>query len=252
MEQTTNSEVHIVCTCPQTHRGWVHHWESFPKEFTWLWDKNNGEEGKGFQYTEKDIIENFNFTGVVSKKHYWNSFGNRNIIWFYAHFRMLNYYLQNPNHDYYWFYDDDVTCNDWEGFLESFKNSKEDFIAHHIFSKENPLKQVRIPVIDDKTTSQHMWFERFPGDGDILPWWIQEYFGSFFPVVRFSNSALHTLLQQFRWGNWGYSEGFVPTILNGYRHSMGTIYQKDGTSNYFDINKIQLKHKHQTIQWDWI
>ena len=97
-----------------------------------------------------------------------------------------------------------------------------------------------------------MWFERFPGDGDILPKGINQWYGSFFPAVRYSNSSMNTLLKQFKDGLWGYSEGFVPTILNKHNHSLGSIFNKDGTSDYYDVNKIKLKHKHQDIGWNWI
>lgn len=250
MEQRPDNTIHLISTCPQTHKGWEHHWKGFPYNSQWLWDNNDGNGGKGFVYDEKSLCDKLGFQGSVSKKHYWNSFGNRNIIWFYAHFRMLNYYVDNPNYDWYWFYDDDVTCDDWEGFINSFNEVKTDFISWLLFSKENYKEE--IPMIDKDTTSEHMWFERFPGDGDSLPFYITEWYGSFFPVVRYSNSALNTLVQQFKWGWSGYSEGFVPTILNYYNHSLGSIFNKDGSSNYYDVNKINLKHKHQNIGWDWI
>ena len=239
-----------VSTCPQTNNGWKKHWENFPYEFHWMWDNNNGKGGEGLVYTEEEMCKELGFSGEVSKKHYWNSFGNRNIIWFYAHFRMLYFYKKNPNYDWYYFFDDDVTCNNWEELLQGFSESKSDFLAWYVFSKEKYKEH--IPDLDKDTTSKHMWFERFPGDGDSLPWWVQQYYGSFFPVVRFSNTAMNTLLQQFQWGVWGYSEGFVPTILNGYNHSLETIFQKDGTSKLYDIDKVNLQHKWQKIGWDWI
>ena len=39
-----------------------------------------------FTYTEEDIRQNLNFFGEVSKKHYWNAHGNRNIIQFFLLF----------------------------------------------------------------------------------------------------------------------------------------------------------------------
>ena len=163
---------------------------------------------------------------------------------------MLNYFIKNPTKDWYWFFDDDVTCDDWEGFINSFNNVDTDFISWLVFSKEDYNNG--IPDIDKDTTSEHMWFERFPGDGDILPKGINQWYGSFFPAVRYSNSSMNTLLKQFKDGLWGYSEGFVPTILNKHNHSLGSIFNKDGTSDYYDVNKIILKHKHQDIGWNWI
>lgn len=250
MEQRLDNSIFGVSTCPQTYDGWKHHWEKFPYKFNWMWDENDGKEGKGFRYTEQEMCANLPFFGKVSKKHYWNSIGNRNIIWFYAHFRMLWFWRNAPQKDWYWFFDDDVTCSDWEGFINSFSNHKEDFISWFVFGKEDYGKD--IPVIDKRTTSEHMWFERFPGDGDKLPWYVNEYYGSFFPVVRYSWSALNTLNEQFKWDWSGYSEGFVPTMLNYYKHSLGSLHNPDGTSNYYDVNTIDLKHKHQKIGWEWI
>lgn len=250
MEQRLDNTIFGVSTCPQTHGSWEPHWKSFPYKFNWMWDNNNEGEGKGFIYTEDELKANLPFFGSVSKKHYWNSFGNRNIIWFYAHFRMLWFWRNAPKKDYYWFFDDDVTCDDWEGFINSFKDVDTDFISWFVFSKENYGNS--IPTIDNRTTSKHMWFERFPGDGDKLPWYIEQWYGSFFPVVRYSWTALNTLNNQFKWDWSGYSEGFVPTILNYYKHSLGSLFNPDGTSNYYDVNKIDLKHKHQNIGWEWI
>lgn len=246
------SNKYIVSTCDLTHYAWQGHWNNFPTDFDWLYHSEGGvkDQFKNLHYTEQEMCDELGFKGGVSKKHYWNSQGNRNIIWFYAHFRMLYYYKKNPNHDWYWFFDDDVTCDNWEELIKDISQSDADFIAWFVFQKENYKEH--LPTIDKNTTSQHMWFERFPGDGDKLPWWINQYYGSFFPVVRYSNSALNTLLQQFSWDLSGYSEGFVPTLLNGYNHSLETIFQKDGTSKLYDVNKVNLKHKHQNIKWDWI
>ena len=243
-----------ICTQGSSWNSYKRHWENFDRDYTLLADvgKVDLQGDNVFRYNEQDIRDNFNFQGEVSKKHYWNSFGNRNIIWFYAHFRMLNYYINNKDYDYYWFFDDDVKCSDWGGFFKGFDDVKTDFIAHHIFKKEGVQANPHIPHLDKRTTSQHMWFERFPGDGDSLPWWVQDWYGSFFPVVRFSNSAMNTLLQQFKWGVWGYSEGFVPTILSGYNHSIGTIFGNTDKSQYFDVDKIKLEHKNEVIKWNWI
>ncbi len=59
-----------------------------------------------------------------------------------------------------------------------------------------------------------MWLERFPGDGDTLPDGITEWFGSFFPTVRYSNRSMKKLLELNNQGYHGYGEGFVPTVLN--------------------------------------
>ena len=64
-----------------------------------------------------------------------------------------------------------------------------------MFKKDGVNSQPNVPVIDNRTTSSHMWLERFPGDGDTLPDGITEWFGSFFPTVRYSNRAMKKLLE---------------------------------------------------------
>jgi len=248
----------IVSTCDDTHHGWQHHWKDFHDDFIWLYHSQNGvkDNFKNLHYTEEEMKKTIGYTGPdkPSPRHYWNSFGNRNLIWFYPHFRMLHYFAnRDKDYDYYWFFDDDVTCDNWKGFINSFDDKKEDFISWFVFQKEDYKKH--LPTLDADTTSQHMWFERFPGEGDHLPFWIFQWYGSFFPVVRISHNALNTLwniTQNNLAGKWGYSEGWVPTILNGYGHTLGSLFKKDGTSDYFNVDEINIKHKHQKIEWNWI
>jgi hypothetical protein len=228
-------------------------WKNFTKDIVWVTDNSKNENfNLGFTYTEKKLREQLDFTGEVSKRHYWNSNGNRNIIWFYAHFRMLNYYIQNPNYDYYWFFDDDVKVGNWDLFFEGTDKDDSDFLGYIVFKDSNVITQEKIPVIDNRTTSQHMWFERFPGDGDILPDDINEKFGSFFPTNRFSNRAMKKLLEIHEEGLHGYSEGFVPTMLNKYGYTLNTIIKSDNTSDFFDVDQVNIQHKNIKINWEWI
>ena len=53
-------------------------------------------------YDDKDFESN-NFNRPISKFHRWGSHQNPN--YFYAHHRMMTFYLKNSNFDYYWFFD---------------------------------------------------------------------------------------------------------------------------------------------------
>lgn len=247
------NNVYCVCTTPDVYPAYENNWKNFTKEIVWVTDNGKNENfNLGFTYTEKKLRERLNFTGEVSKRHYWNSYGNRNIIWFYAHFRMLNYYIENPNYDYYWFFDDDVKVDNWDLFFEGTDKDDSDFLGYIVFKDSNVLSQEKIPIIDNRTTSQHMWFERFPGDGDILPESIDEKFGSFFPTNRFSNRAMKKLLEIHKEGLHGYSEGFVPTMLNKYGYTLNTIIKSDNTSDFFDVDQVNIQHKNMKINWEWI
>jgi hypothetical protein len=247
------NSVYCVCTIPETYPAYENNWKNFPKNIVWVTDNTKNENfNLGFTYTEKKLRDQLTFTGDVSKRHYWNSYGNRNIIWFFAHFRMLNYYIQNPDYEYYWFFDDDVKVENWDLFFEGTDKDDSDFLAYIVFKDSNVNSQESIPVIDNRTTSQHMWFERFPGDGDILPDDINEKFGSFFPTNRFSNRAMKKLLEIHEEGLHGYSEGFVPTMLNKYGYTLNTIIKSDNTSDFFDVDQVNIQHKNMKINWEWI
>ena len=212
----------------------------------------NTETKDGFLFNETELRKNLNFPHEVSKRHFWNSQGNRNITWFYAHLRMLNFYLSFPNYDYYWFFDDDIKMDNWNEFLEGTDKDDSDFMSYFIFKKINVTSQPNIPYIDNRTSSNQGWFDRFPGDKDTLPNDIKELFGSFFPTTRFSNRAMKKLIDLNTEGYYGYGEGFVPTVLNQANMSLNTIITPENDSKMFDVNSVNIIHKNTKITWEWI
>lgn len=252
-----NKNVACICTVSHEHNNLFTEWnkmitkEGYDK-FVLTDITNNDHVKDGFIYSESDVRRNLNFPHEVSKRHYWNSYGNRNIIWFYAHLRMLNFYVANPNYEYYWFFDDDVKMDNWNDFLTETDKDDSDFISYFIFKKPGVVSQPKIPVIDNRTVSQHMWFERFPGDKDTLPSDVTEYFGSFFPTTRYSNRAMKKLLEVNNEGYFGYGEGFVPTVLNHYGMTLNTLIKSDNTSDLFNNVENKVLHKNIIINWEWI
>ena len=237
----------IVCTCDNTYKSYESYWNSVDFEFEFLSDRYP----IGIEYDEQKVRDVFNFKGDVSKKHFWNSQGNRNIIWFYAHLRMAYYYMLNPNEEWYWFMDDDVICDNWSEFFKAFENNDADFISYYLFKNKGVKNQPNIPEIDKNTHSGTTWFSRFPGDGDNIDK-NEELFGSFFPIVRFSNKSLKHLSNLLINKQHGYSEGFVPTILNKDGFKLDTIFNNHSKSDHFDVNKIHILHKNIKVDWSWI
>ena len=237
----------IVCTCDNTYKSYESYWNSVDFEFEFLSDRYP----IGIEYDEQKVRDVFNFKGDVSKKHFWNSQGNRNIIWFYAHLRMTYYYMLNPNEEWYWFMDDDVICDNWSEFFKAFENNDADFISYYLFKNKGVKNQPNIPEIDKNTHSGTTWFSRFPGDGDNIDK-NEELFGSFFPIVRFSNKSLKHLSNLLINKQHGYSEGFVPTILNKDGFKLDTIFNNHSKSDHFDVNKIHILHKNIKVDWSWI
>lgn len=251
------SNINCVCTTPDVFPAYQKNWQSLdalkiPYKLIVDISKDKIEYPSIFGFTEADIRKNLNFNKDVSKNHWWNHQGNRNIVWFYAHFRMLNFYLQHPNYDYYWFFDDDVIVTDWTKFFAGFENDNSDFISHFCFKNVGVVDQRNIPVIDSNTCSGELWFQRFPGTGDILPNSVNKLFGSFFDIVRFSNRALEELAYLNYAGYSGYSEGFVPTMLNASGMNLNTILKADNTSDFIDVTKVELIHKGIKTNWQWI
>ena len=150
--------------------------------------------------------------------------------------------MLNPNEDWYWFMDDDVICDNWSEFFKSFENNTSDFISYYLFKNTNIDSQGNIPTIDSNTHSGTAWFDRFPGDGDNIDK-SDELFGSFFPIVRFSNKSLKHLTDLLINNIHGYSEGFVPTQLNKDGFTLDTIFNNQSKSDHFDVNKIHILHK---------
>jgi hypothetical protein len=212
----------------------------------------NNDTKDGFLFNEKDLRDNLNFPHEVSRNHFWNSQGNRNITWFYAHLRMLNFYLSYPNYDYYWFFDDDIKIDNWDGFLTGTDADDSDFMSYFVFKKSNVETQPNIPHIDERTSSKQGWFNRFPGDKDTLPLETTDFFGSFFPTTRFSNRAMKKLLDLNNEGYYGYGEGFVPTVLNLHNMSLNTIITPENDSKMFDVDAVKIIHKNEKITWSWI
>ena len=237
----------IVCTCDNTYKSYESYWNSVDFEFEFLSDRYP----IGIEYDEQKVRDVFNFKGDVSKKHFWNSQGNRNIIWFYAHLRMTYYYMLNPNEEWYWFMDDDVICDNWSEFFKAFENNDADFISYYLFKNKGVKNQPNIPEIDKNTHSGTTWFSRFPGDGDNIDK-SYELFGSFFPIVRFSNKSLKHLTDLLINNIHGYSEGFVPTQLNKDGFTLDTIFNNQSKSDHFDVNKIHILHKNIKVDWSWI
>jgi hypothetical protein len=78
---------------------------------------------------------------------------------------------------------------------------------------------------------------------------IKEKYGSYFPVVRLSNKALSILCDEHQNGYFGYSEGYMPTILNHRGLSLYSIYNKE--SNVKVDNNIILHHRrYHQMTWE--
>lgn len=205
-------------------------------------------------YSEADVRRLLKFDLEPSSRHWWNNGGGRNIIWFYPHFRMLYFYKMHPNYDYYWFFDDDVTFPEKQlyQFVDEHKVLDHDCMISYIFGDLNQTNQLDTHDMDEKMvayhSTNHNWLTHYPGDGDIQPLDVKDKYGSYFPLVRLSNKALNVLLEEHEKGFYGYSEGYVPTVLNHYGLKLYSIYNKNSE---VAINKDLVVHHRRYHQMTW-
>lgn len=183
-------------------------------------------------YSTDNLREALNFYAEPSDRHRWNVGGGRNIVWFYPHFRMMYFYKLFPEYEHYWFFDDDVTFpqNELYEFINAHKDLDHDCMISYLFSDLNAENPSRVLEMEETMGSYHSqdhnWLTHYPGAGDVQPTDVREKYGSYFPLVRLSNRALKTLVEEHERGYYGYSEGYVPTILNYRGLKLYSIYNK--------------------------
>lgn len=205
-------------------------------------------------YSTENIRDTFNFHIEASDKHWWNNGGGRNIIWFYPHFRMMYFYKIHPEYEYYWFFDEDVTFpeNHLYDIVNSHADLDHDCMITYLFSDINNENTSQVPVVDENMVSyhslNHYWLSHYPGPGDIQPEDVKEKYGSYFPIVRLSNKAMRVLVEEHEKGFYGYSEGYVPTILNHRGLKLYSIYNKD-SKIVTDESLVAFHRRYLELQW---
>jgi hypothetical protein len=210
----------------------------------------NGYQSKVCLYNGLDFEEN-SFNRPINKHHRWGSHQNPN--YFYAHFRMLIFFLKNPGFEYYWFFDDDVNFDgSLKDMLMAYEGLHDDFLAIQAFKKEDYKEIPRISVINNRMEgSRGFWLGHCPGAGDNFKSF-ERHIGCFFPIARFSNRAMIHLLELNKSGYYGYSEGFVPTSLASEGFKVASMM--DEFNNYFVNNNTDciLYHKGAKFTWEWL
>jgi len=201
-------------------------------------------------YSLEDF-ERYSFNKPIDFRHRWGN--HQNPKYFYAHFRMLVFYINNPNHQYYWFLDDDVSFEgDLKGFFDFYESLDDDFVAIQAFKKEDYPEFPRISVINSRMEgSRGNWLGLCPGPGDNFKS-LEFHIGSFFPIVRFSNESMRYLLKIHEEGYYGYSEGFVPTNLASAGFNVSSILNEFNKPFIQDNTNCTLYHKGIKFTWEWL
>lgn len=201
-------------------------------------------------YGDEDFRK-LGFDKPIDTRHRWGS--HQNPKYFYAHFRMLCFYIANPGMKYYWFLDDDVSFDgDLKSFFEAYEDSDEDFLAIQAFKKEEYPEFPRVSVINGRMLGSHgSWLELCPGMGDRFKS-KERHLGSFFPIVRFSSRAMEHLLRLHEEGYYGYSEGFVPTSLASDGFKVASMMDEFNQFFLDDRTDCRLYHKGGEFTWEWL
>lgn len=201
-------------------------------------------------YDDHDFSK-LGFDKPISSHHRWGS--HQNPKYFYAHYRMMLFYLKNQGMKYYWFFDDDVSFEgDIKGFVDFYDKIDDDFLAIQAFKKENYPEFPRVSAINSRMSgSRGRWLDWCPGPGDRFKN-TDRHFGCFFPVVRFSSRAMEHLLKLHWDGYYGYHEGFVPTSLASAGFKVASMM--DEFDNFFldSGTDCVLYHKGGRFTWEWL
>lgn len=200
-------------------------------------------------YSDLDF-EMHNFNKEISRFHFWGS--HQNPKYFYAHFRMLTYFIKNPIYDNYWFFDDDVMFKgDLKGLLNAYEEIDSDFLGIQVFKKEDYEEFPNVSKLNDRMKgSGGHWLGHCPGHGDNFES-VEKHMGSFFPIVRFSKQAMLYLLKVHQDGYYGYSEGFVPTTLASAGYKVTSMLD-EFNKFLIDFEDCELYHKGAKFTWEWL
>jgi hypothetical protein len=122
----------------------------------------------------------------------------------------------------------------------------------YLFSDVNNDNPSQVPVVDENMVSyhslNHYWLSHYPGPGDVQPEDVKEKYGSYFPIVRLSNKAMRVLVEEHEKGNHGYSEGYVPTILNYRGLKLYSIFNKQ-SKIAADESLVAFHRRYLELQW---
>lgn len=123
------------------------------------------------------------------------------------HFPVLEFFLKNPQYQYYWCIEDDVTFSgEWSHFFNSVNKYDYDFVTSHI------RRYTDLP--------DWFWWDtyRVPGkdfDTDMI--------NSFNPAYRISNRALKFIDLSLKNGYRGHHEVLLPTLLRSGGYTLADL-----------------------------
>ena len=115
-----------------------------------------------------------------------------------VHYPVLQFFLQNPNYDYYWCIEDDVRFSgDWTELFRAFDTIGSDFITSHIrTSSEEPA---------------WYWWHALANPYQVIDF--KDRIKSFNPIFRISQAALAFIHDALISGWCGHNEVLFPTLL---------------------------------------
>lgn len=151
------------------------------------------------------------------------NFVNGHPFWFNGEYGLLDYYLRtDSSFDYYWNVEYDCwPTGDFAAYLKCFDDAREDFLVSRLTKRRN-------------NKPWHPWWSVVAGFSPT------DSYGSYFPLFRLSNKAVHTLVTGYIQERViGYCEALVPTYL---AHK-GLSCRRFARYNGCYKNKCKMRHK---------
>jgi hypothetical protein len=115
-----------------------------------------------------------------------------------AHFPLLRFFEEQPEHDRYWLVEDDVAYQgQWQQFFGSFDKDDSDLLACHLRLREQEPKWY--------------WWDTVTLPLGVTT--VSTYIRSLLVVARYSRHALDTISRNQRAGWCGHAEVLIPTMI---------------------------------------
>lgn len=147
------------------------------------------------------------------------------------HFSLLQFFLENPQFELYWYIESDVIFNgNWKYLFKMFNGCKSDFISSYLeHNKDNPTWP---------------WWRTLQHPSKYVPTKFR--IRSFNPIYRISHSALsfihRSLLNQWR----GHHEVLLPTLLY---HNSYKIVDFGGEGAFVQPGFTKKFYTSKTFRW---
>ena len=155
------------------------------------------------------------------------------------HYPLLQFFLKNPDYDYYWCIEDDVRFSgDWVELFKAFEAIESDFISSHVrTSSEEPA---------------WYWWHTLANPYQVIEF--KDRIRSFNPICRISKTALAFIHDALISGWCGHHEVLFPTLLFEAGFDItdfggNGLFVRPGFENKFSLEQEPGDPQTGTMRW---